>query len=167
MAKIAVRKQKPTPNLDSYDRSLLAALQKSTRRNLDELSRLVSLSPSSVRRRLDRLRAQGAIRAEIALLDPAVLDQGIRVVVLVSFAKESAQVSRDFRRRMQADAQVLQCLSISGQFDFALLCAARDPADYETWGERTLLSNPCIARYDSFVVWSTVKELTQPPLRQS
>lgn len=152
--------------LDDYDRRLLAAMQISTSRTLEELSRLIALSPSSVRRRLERLRRSGAIRAEIALLDPAVLEQGIRVLTLVSFAKEGASVYREFRKRIASEPRVLQCFSISGQYDFALLCAAKDPADYELWGERVLLSNPNIGRYDSFVVWSTVKELAQPLLRQ-
>jgi DNA-binding Lrp family transcriptional regulator len=166
MAKKAATAEKPSRSLDAQDRRLLAELQVSTRKTLEELSRTVALSPSSVRRRLERLRRSGAIRAEIALLDPAVLEQGIRVLTLVSFAREGASIYREFRRRISSEPRVLQCFSISGQYDFALLCAARDPADYEQWGERTLLSNPSIGRYDSFVVWSTVKELAQPMLRQ-
>lgn len=166
MAKKASDARSEAPKLDVHDRQLLLAMQVSTRRTLEELSRLVALSPSSVRRRLDRLRSSGAIRAEIALLDPAVLEQGIRVLTMVSFAKEGSSVYREFRRRIVSEPRVLQCFSISGQFDFALLVAARDPADYEQWGERVLLSNPSIGRYDSFVVWSTVKELAQPLLRQ-
>jgi DNA-binding Lrp family transcriptional regulator len=166
MAKKDIRIKGPSYALDEHDRRLLAALQVSTRRTLEDLSRLVALSPSSVRRRLERLRRNGAIRAEIALLDPAVLEQGIRVLTLVNFAREGASVYREFRRRIASEPRVLQCFSISGQYDFALLCAARDPADYEKWGERVLLSNPSIGRYDSFVVWSTVKELAQPMLRQ-
>lgn len=166
MAKKDTGVKNPAYALDEHDRRLLAALQVSTRRTLEDLSRLVALSPSSVRRRVERLRRNGAIRAEIALLDPAVLEQGIRVLTLVSFAREGTSVYREFRRRISSEPRVLQCFSISGQYDFALLCAARDPADYEQWGERVLLSNPNIGRYDSFVVWSTVKELAQPMLRQ-
>lgn len=166
MAKKAKDARARAPKLDVHDRQLLLAMQISTSRTLEELSRLVALSPSSVRRRLERLRGSGAIRAEIALLDPAILEQGIRVLTMVSFAKEGASVYREFRRRVISEPRVLQCFSISGQFDFALLVAAKDPADYEQWGERVLLSNPSIGRYDSFVVWSTVKELAQPLLRQ-
>jgi Lrp/AsnC family transcriptional regulator, leucine-responsive regulatory protein len=135
MAKKDTRIKSPSYALDEHDRRLLAALQVSTRRTLEDLSRLVALSPSSVRRRLERLRQNGAIRAEIALLDPAVLEQGIRVLTLVNFAREGASVYREFRRRIASEPRVL-------------------------------LSNPSIGRYDSFVVWSTVKELAQPMLRQ-
>lgn len=147
--------------LDSHDRKLLRALQRNVRQTHAELGHKVHLSPSSVRRRLDALRRSGAIRAEVALLDPKLLGGGISVIVMIAFRKETPRVYDEFQRRMTADAAVMQCYSISGEYDFAMLVRAATPADYEDWARKTLLADKNLARYCSFVVWSTVKQETQ------
>ncbi len=148
--------------LDVTDRRLLRALQRDARQTHEQLGRAVHLSASSVRRRLTALRAAGVIRAEVALLGDQAFGKSITVIALVAFERESTRTYRDFRRRMLADAAVLQCHSISGEYDFVLTVAARDPAHYESWSQRVLLGDGNIARYDSFVVWSTVKNDPQP-----
>lgn len=115
-----------------------------------------------MRRRLEALRRSGAIRREIAVVDPSVLGPGVRVLVMVAFARESAEVYRAFQERMAGEAPVAQCHSIAGEFDFALVVRAADPAVYEAWAQRVLLADPNIKRYSSFVIWSTVKEEWQP-----
>lgn len=148
--------------LDNYDLRLLRALQKNTRQTQQQLARVVHLSPSSVRRRLARLRRCGAIRAEMAIIDPAILGAKITVLALISFVRESQRIYREFRRRMLADNHVLQCYSIAGQYDFALIVAAENPSAYEDWSQQALLGDGNIKRFDSFVVWSTVKCDWQP-----
>lgn len=74
--------------LDSYDRKLLALLQEDARRTHDELAEAVSLSPTAVTRRLKRLRSEGIIRREVALVDPAVLGRPLRLVVNVILERE-------------------------------------------------------------------------------
>lgn len=150
--------------LDTFDRKLLDLVQQDARLTHAALGERVGLSPSSVRRRLDALRHRGVIRREVALLDPAAAGAAITVIVNVAFAAESLDADRAFRRRMAALPEVMQCYSVAGQFDFVLVVSAVDPAAYEAWGERELMSDPKIRRYDSYVVWSTVKFTTHVPL---
>jgi Lrp/AsnC family transcriptional regulator, leucine-responsive regulatory protein len=148
--------------LDSHDRKLLRALQVDANQTHTELGRRVHLSPSSVRRRLAALRRNRAIQGEIALLDPTLLGRGIVVLILMSFKKETPRIHNDFERRIRNDAAVLQCHRITGEFDFALLIAAADPADYDAWARRVLLTNANLDRYSSFIVLSTLKHSPQP-----
>jgi Lrp/AsnC family transcriptional regulator, leucine-responsive regulatory protein len=148
--------------LDSFDHELLALLQQDTRLTHRELGERVHLSASAVRRRIERLRNEGVIAREVALLNPA-LAQGITVIVMVSFAQESPEIYAEFRRRMCANDAVLQCYSVAGGVDFILVVAAQSPADYERWGEATLMADSNIRRYDSHVVWSEVKFTTRRP----
>jgi DNA-binding Lrp family transcriptional regulator len=63
---------------------------------------------------------------------------------------------------MAAYAAVLECYRIGGEIDFALMVRAIDPADYDKWDRRALLTDSNIERYSSFVVWSTAKHGAQP-----
>ena len=148
-------------SLDAHDRKLLRALQVNANQTHGELARRVHLSPSSVRRRLAVLRRNHTILGEVALLDPAVLD-GILVLVLLSFKKDSPTFHRDFERRMRADSAVFRCYKIGGEFDFALCVRAADPDDYDKWTRRALLGEPNIGRYSSFIVWATIKDNPEP-----
>lgn len=148
--------------LDALDRRLLRAVQEDARQTYAGLARLCHSSPSSVRRRLEALRRSGAIRREIAVVDPSVYNPGVRVLVMVAFARESAEVYRSFQARMANEAPVAQCHSIAGEFDFALVVRAPDPTAYDAWARRVLLADTNIRRYSSFVIWSTVKEEWQP-----
>jgi Lrp/AsnC family transcriptional regulator, leucine-responsive regulatory protein len=150
--------------LDARDRKLLRAMQRNARQTHAALGRKVHLSASSVRRRLEALRGQGAIRAEVALLDQAAFPPMVSILVLVAFARESTRVYAEFQRRMRADPSVLQCYSIAGEYDFALLAQAPDAAAFEKWSHKHLLADGNIKRYSSFVVWSTVKQELQPML---
>jgi Lrp/AsnC family transcriptional regulator, leucine-responsive regulatory protein len=142
--------------LDDFDRALLDHLQTDATLTHAQLGERVHLSASSVRRRIERMRAQGVIEKIVALLGTA-MQTGVTVIVTVSFAQESLEIYRDFRQQMRADSNVRQCYSVAGSEDFVLLVNANSPADYEKWGERALMSNASIRRYSSQVVWSTVK----------
>jgi Lrp/AsnC family transcriptional regulator, leucine-responsive regulatory protein len=148
--------------IDIQDRKLLRALQVDAKQTHAQLGRRVHLSPSAVRRRLAVLRRKRTIQAEIALLDPTVLGRGIVVLTLMSFKKETPRIHNDFERRIRGDSAVLQCHRISGEFDFALFVSAADPADYDQWGRRVLLTNANLDRYSSFIVLSTLKHSPQP-----
>ncbi len=150
--------------LDAFDRALLNELQSNNLQTHAALAEKIALSPSAIRRRLQALRAAGLIAADVSLLDPARLPGLIEVQVLVTFERETPAIVAAFKKQMRADKQVVQCFSISGHFDFSLLVLASSPEAYEQWGQRVLMANPHIRRYDSFLVYSRVKFTTRLPL---
>jgi Lrp/AsnC family transcriptional regulator, leucine-responsive regulatory protein len=150
--------------LDQIDMELLDCLQSDCRISQAELGFRMHLSESSVRRRLDILRKNGVIAREVAIVDPERVS-GVRVLVNVCFERESPELYGRFRLRMLALEEVMQCYSVAGGVDFILMVYAPDLPSYERWGERELMSWPEIRRYDSHVVWSTVKFSTKLPLK--
>jgi Lrp/AsnC family transcriptional regulator, leucine-responsive regulatory protein len=150
--------------LDRLDRRILDLLQNDSARSHAAIGAEIGLSGSAVRRRIEVLRANKVIAREVALLGDGAV-HGITVITSVTFERETPALYDAFRTAMRKDARVLQCYATAGQFDYILIVAAASPEDYEAWGERTLLSNTAIKRYDSFVVWSTVKfEIKRPVL---
>lgn len=149
--------------MDKFDRKLLDLVQQDCSLSHAELGEKVSLSASAVRRRLAAMKAEGIIKAEVALVGEHA-QTGITVITSVVFHQESVDGYHAFRARMIADEHVLQCYSVAGQVDFVLIVAAPSLAAYERWGETVLMTDPVIRRYESFIAWSTTKFTTRRPL---
>src|SRR3989442_2411967 len=72
--------------MDDTDRKILALLVEDGRRTYDEIGRSVALSAPSVKRRVDRLRAQGALRGFTSVVDHAALGKGTEALVELFYA---------------------------------------------------------------------------------
>ena len=72
--------------MDNADRKILALLVEDARRTYDDIARRVSLSAPAVKRRIDRLRADGAILGYTAVLDHSALGDHTEALVELFFA---------------------------------------------------------------------------------
>ncbi|WP_197715457.1 Lrp/AsnC family transcriptional regulator [Aquitalea magnusonii] len=149
--------------LDSYDRKLLALLQDDARRTHDELAEAVSLSPTAVTRRLKRLRSEGIIRREVALVDPAVLGRPLRLVVNVILERERIALVDAFKQAIRAAPEVVECYHVTGRPDFVLVVLVRDMGDYERFCREHIMSNDNVREFESLVVMETTKYSTAIP----
>jgi Lrp/AsnC family leucine-responsive transcriptional regulator len=156
-----------TMEQDRLDRRILDLVQDDCARSHAAIGAEIGLSGSAVRRRIQAMRDNKVIAREVALLGEGAGAAGITVIATVTFEHETPALYEAFRAAMRKEARVLQCYATAGQFDFILVVAAKSPEDYEAWGESTLMTNPAIKRFDSFVVWSTVKFTTKRPVFES
>lgn len=143
--------------LDPADHTLLALLQTDARTPLDRMADATGLSAATVQRRVKRLREQGVIEREAAVLDPASLGWAMTFLVLVEMERERIDVLDAFRRRMRSEPQVQQCYYITGDADFALICLARDMADYEQLTRRLFFDDMNVRRFRTSVVMERTK----------
>ena len=150
--------------LDEIDLRILEELQRDSSRTNVRLSRAVGLSAPACLRRVRRLRASGAIRREMAVLDPKVAGLHMAVLAGVVLERETRELIGNFKRRMQEDPAVAQCWYVTGQFDFLVLVRIRDIGEYEALGERLFHSDPNVKRYESLVVLDEVKRDLAVPL---
>jgi Lrp/AsnC family leucine-responsive transcriptional regulator len=141
--------------MDQIDRKILALYQSDTRRIAESIGAEVGLSAAAVQRRLKRLRAEGVVAAEIAVLDGRALGVPIACVVTVSLAGSAAEVDR-FKRRMRGCAEVQQCYHVTGSTDFALVVVAASMEQYGVFA-RTWFETPQVSRYETHVVLDRVK----------
>jgi DNA-binding Lrp family transcriptional regulator len=152
--------------MDRIDRKILALFQGDTRRIAAEIGEAVGLSAAAVQRRLKRLRSIGAIKNEIAVLDPAMSGVPITCIVtlgLVAHAAPHQQIDR-FRRDMKAAPEIQQCYHVTGTVDFVLVVTARSMEDYAAFARRWFESNATVARYDTHVVLERVKVGLEIPI---
>lgn len=145
--------------MDRIDRKILALYQTDTRRIAESIGAEVGLSAAAVQRRLKRLRESGAIRKEIAVLDPRAAGVPILCVVLLTMAPQpgpAAHLGR-FREEMRRLPEVQQCYQVTGTSDFVVVVALESLEDFGDFVHRKFEANENVSRYESFVVFDRVK----------
>jgi Lrp/AsnC family leucine-responsive transcriptional regulator len=75
--------------IDRADRNIVLVLQENARATLAEIAERVDLSPSAVKRRIDRLEEDGVIRGYTALVDDSRLGNPLEAFCELTFAGTS------------------------------------------------------------------------------
>ena len=63
--------------LDTFDTKILNIIQKNSRVQAEEIAEQVGLSASAVQRRLKKMRTEGVIQTEIAVVDPRITSYNV------------------------------------------------------------------------------------------
>ncbi len=150
-------------SMDRIDLRILEELQNDGRLSIVELSARVNLSKTPCAERVKRLERQGLIRGYRAELDPARLDAGHVVVVLVTLDKTSDDALARFKSAVRLIPEVQCCYMVAGNFDYILKVRTRDITHYKNLLEDFIGKLPNVQQTHSFVVMELVKdELTVP-----
>ena len=139
-------------SLDDADRSLLDLLQRDARAPLEALAEESGLSVATVQRRVKRLRKEGVIVSEVAVLDPNAVGLGMTFVVMVELERERLEQLDAFRASAIGEPLVQQCYYVTGDADFCLICVARDMAEFEALTHRLFFENANVRRFRTSVV---------------
>ena len=150
--------------LDEFDHQILRHLQRDALSTGEEIGAEIGLSAAAVQRRIKRLRQIGAIRATVAVLDPAVVGQTMSFVISVELERERADMLDAFRRAVREDPNVQQCYYVTGSTDFVLIVTARDMGDFELVTRRLFYDNANVRRFTTNVVLSRDKIGVSLPL---
>jgi len=115
--------------MDPVDRQILALLVDDGRRTYDDIARHVALSAPAVKRRVDRLRARGALRGFTAVVDHAALGSSTEALIELFFAPGTLldEVATTLRRH----PEVVEAWSVTGEADAIARVRAQDNADLE------------------------------------
>ncbi len=125
--------------LDEFEERILKVLQRNGRASTQELSNAVGLSPSPCWRRVKRLEDEGYIARYAAILDGKKLGLHAFAHVQISLVDHSEASVKIFQDFVQHSEQVLECASITGDFDFILKVVASDPEALEQFMMKKIL----------------------------
>lgn len=154
--------------LDKIDRQLLRMLQADGRATYDQLAEQVSLSPSTVLRRVKRLEESGVIDRYVALVKPETVGLGLTAYINVRLEKNTESHKRNpmdlFRASVQSWPEVVECAALTGEMDYLLRLLVRDMAHYSTFIMDTLLKHPSVQDCKTSFVLDRVKSTTAVPL---
>ena len=115
-----------TPTLDALDRKILDVLQNDGRASNVEISAKVHLSAPQCFRRVRSLEERGVIRGYRAQVQPEAL--GLGVMAYVSLTIDGGQFGRvrEIEASIRDFPQILECHTVSGDYDYLLKVVARD-----------------------------------------
>jgi Lrp/AsnC family leucine-responsive transcriptional regulator len=149
---------------DATDRDILRYLQADGRITNAELARRVSLSPPSVLQRVRRLEDWGVIQGYATRLDPESLGFSLTIVAMVSLALHQDRPIDEFRKKVVEFPEVLECLHVSGDYDFMLRIVAKDVHDYERFVSERLSAIKGIGKIHSCFVLGVNKSTSALPI---
>jgi Lrp/AsnC family leucine-responsive transcriptional regulator len=143
----------------------LEQIQQNNRFSADELAEKVCLSPSSVQRRLRRLRQAKIIEREVAIVSPEALGRSLTAIVEVTLDTDGPKAVEEFQRAIQAIPEVMQGHYVTGNADFILIVTARSVEDYEGFASRSLSKTRHVKHLRTSVVMRRVKWGVAVPVR--
>lgn len=167
-SKIKLRPSKradATPlQLDRVDRTILRLLQRDASISNVALADKVHLSPAACLRRVDRLKALGLVKRIVALLDPAPLNLGMLVVIGVVLDRSTPQSFADFEKAVQKVPGCLECVVVTGEFDYFVTVRTQDNESFNRLHAAELLYLPGVRQIRTFVVLKQVLSTTELPI---
>lgn len=159
MAK-SIKKEESTTRvvLDQKDLAILRLLQHNSRITVKEISDKVNLSTTPVYERIKWMEETGVIKQYATIIDPAKLNRRLMVIVYVSLKQHNKIAGSKFVKAINEMNEILECYSISGEFDFMLKIMVEDMNAYYDFHVNRLSELENIGNVQSVFVMGTVKE---------
>ncbi|WP_034595537.1 Lrp/AsnC family transcriptional regulator [Acinetobacter sp. CIP-A165] len=142
--------------LDKFDFALLKLLQKDSLIPLRELADAVHLSTASVQRRIQKLRENGYIIGNIAVLDPDKLNQVITILVEIRVNKTHAIDLKSLKASFSR-TEIQQCYYVTGEVDFMLVLLVPNMNRFQELCDELFHNNPNVEWFKTTVVLDRVK----------
>lgn len=146
------------PILDNLDRSILKLLQENARITVKEISEKIHLSTTPVHERIKKLEQSGVIKQYVALLDGSKIRKGLTVFSYISLKQHSKTAGAQFIKSIMQMPEVVECFTISGEFDFMLKVVAEDMNAYYDFHVNKLGQIDNLGHQQSVFVMGTIKD---------
>ena len=149
-------------SLDELDERILRALMADGRASYATVGAEIGLSAPAVKRRVDRLRVEGAITGFTVRVDPAAM--GWATEAYVELYCQGRTSPTDIYEGVRKYSEVVSASTVSGEADAILHVLATDMRHFERVLER-IGSEPFVARTKSVLVLSPLlrRYETHPP----
>jgi Lrp/AsnC family leucine-responsive transcriptional regulator len=137
--------------LDGYDLALLSLLQDNALLTAEDLAKEVALSPSAIARRVRRLRTQGIIVADRAVITDRI-GPFLTAMVDIQLAHHGLAQIEPLLQKLQAMDEVQVIMDVAGSVDLALIVVVRDLDAFNAFTDETLAGDPAVQRYETRLI---------------
>lgn len=159
MAKAALKDEISV--LDKTDMAILKLLQQNARATVKEISDKVHLSTTPVHERIRRMEVSGVIKQYVTILNAAKIGKGLMIICYVSIKQHSKNAGDKFIKSILEMNEVIECLTISGEFDFMLKVVAENMDDYYNFHVNKLSQVDNVGNVQSVFVMGVIKQTHQ------
>jgi DNA-binding Lrp family transcriptional regulator len=150
-----------TATLDKTDLLILKYLQQNARMTIKEISDKVHLSTTPVHERIRRMEESGVITQYVTLVNAAKIGKGLMVICYVSLKQHSKNAGAKFIKSIMEMNEVLECLTISGEFDFLLKVVTENMDSYYDFHVNRLSEIENVGNVQSVFVMGVIKQTHQ------
>jgi Lrp/AsnC family leucine-responsive transcriptional regulator len=146
---------------DRIDLRILRVLQNDGRIPNLKLAEAVSLSPTAVLARTQRLQREGYILGYEARLNPLKLGLGMMVFVEVLLDRTTPNVFDQFKAAVQVRDEIMECHMVAGGFDYLLKTRMADMEAYRQFAGTVLWQLPGVRETRTYAVMEEVVNSTR------
>ncbi|HTD05753.1 Lrp/AsnC family transcriptional regulator [Undibacterium sp.] len=150
--------------MDNYDRSILKHLQDDGRMTNLQLAERIHLSAPQTLRRVRMLEEKKIIRGYVAQVAAASIGLGVTAFVNLSLDREQFRNVREVERNIMAFPDIIECHTISGDFDYILKVVAPDLKSLSQFLTDRLMQVPGVASLRSMICMEEIKPVSSLPI---
>ena len=163
MAKTDKTEKTATGNtaLDPKDLAILALLQQNARMTVKEIADKIHLSTTPVHERIRRMEASGVIKQYATLVDHTKVKKSLIAICYVSLKEHNKTAGTKFVKAIQLMPDVVECYTISGEFDFMLKVMCEDMNAYHDFHVNKLSQIENMGKVQSVFVMGVIKQTHQ------
>ncbi|MGI2034688.1 Lrp/AsnC family transcriptional regulator [Rhizobium panacihumi] len=148
-------------DLDRIDFKILTILQNDNQISNAELADTVGVSAPTCLRRVRRLREEGVIIGDVAIVDPAKIGSNLMIVVEVELSEEDTASMKEFEQNVVSHKLVKQCYLVTGETDYVLFVSTLDMREYESFASEMFFSNKLVKKFKTLMVMNRLKNDTK------
>lgn len=150
--------------LDRMDIKILERLQIDASESSSEIAERVGLSQSPCWRRIQRLREEGYIKAQVAILDREKFGESMYIFAQLKMSRLTDEGRDRFLRAIEEIPEITEAYTLFGEMDVMLKVLAPSMAWYQNFTFRTLLRLPGVEDIRSVATLSEMKCSHRLPL---
>ena len=150
--------------LHDDEKRILREIQRDGTLSARDLAEKLSLSTSTVWRRMKEMEDAGIITGRVAVASPEKLGLSVCLIVNVNIVEQTGEARRAFEALVQRHEHILQCYAVTGGHDYMLVVRARSVEDFEHFLMDEILAHPSVATTRTQLVLQQKKNTTALPL---
>lgn len=154
-----------TDVLTPLDVKILDQMQKDATLSTTELAERVGLSQSPCWRRLQRLREEGYIAGQVAVLDRRKFAESLYIFASLKMSTLTDEQREAFARKVEMTPEILECHTAFGERDILMKIIAESLDWYQKFIFRVILRLPGVVDIQSTVTLAEIKYTTAIPIR--
>ena len=127
------------------------------------LAERIHLSAPQTMRRVRALEERGDIKRYTALVAPAAVGLDVLAFVMLTLDREHSRNVRDMERTVKSFPEIIECHTVSGDFDYMLKVVAKDLKSLSLFLTDRLMQVPGVASTRSMICMEEIKPLSGYP----
>jgi Lrp/AsnC family transcriptional regulator, leucine-responsive regulatory protein len=144
--------------LDTKDIAILRILQQNAKATITDIAKKVHLSSTPIFDRIKRMEQSGIIKQYVTLVNSSKINRGLMAICYVSLKEHNKKEGTKFIKSILEMPEVIECYSISGEFDFMLKVVGANMETYYDFHVNKLSQADNVGHIQSVFVMGTIKE---------